>query len=58
MRTADELEKVFADPEFNDGEYFRLLELKLVYSDAPMSVRQTSAAVEELNKKQGTFHGD
>ena len=59
--TADELEAVLADPEFADGEYFRLLELKLGYLDAPMSVKLAGAAVEAFNKKadkqQGTSMG-
>src|ERR1700753_2864563 len=43
VRTAEELDQVMADPEFNDGECFKLCELKLGYMDAPASVRQASA---------------
>jgi len=52
VRTADELEQVLADAEFNDGKCFRLLEVKLGYLDAPTSVKKAAAAVEEFNKKQ------
>ena len=51
--TAEELDKVLADPELNDGDCFRLVELKLGYLDAPLSVRMAGDAVEEFNKKQG-----
>ena len=52
--TAEALDDLLADPEFNDGEYFRLVELKLGYLDAPASVREASAAVEAFNSQKSS----
>ncbi len=50
--TAQALDDLLADPEFNDSDRFRLVELKLGYLDAPAAVRQASAAVEAFNQKK------
>jgi pyruvate decarboxylase len=52
--TADALDHLLADPEFNDDKSFRLVELKLGYLDAPASVRTASAAVEAFNQQKGS----
>jgi pyruvate decarboxylase len=52
--TAEALDDLVADPEFNDSECFRLVELKLGYLDAPAAVRQASAAVETFNQKKSS----
>ena len=57
IKIAEELDKVLADPELDDGVCFRLVELKIGYLDAPASVRQASAAVEAFNQKRGPHPG-
>lgn len=49
--TAEALDELLVDPELKDGEFFRLVELKLGYLDAPASVRAAGAAVEAFNQK-------
>ena len=43
---------LFADEDFAKAEAFRLVELKLGYLDAPVSLSLATAAVEEFNKKK------
>jgi pyruvate decarboxylase len=51
VETPDQLEEVLKDQEFNEGAKFRLLELKLGYLDAPISIKMAGQAVEEFNKR-------
>ncbi|KAK4979818.1 Pyruvate decarboxylase 1 [Elasticomyces elasticus] len=51
IKTCDELEKLLDDPELHRGDCFQLVELILGELDAPWSVGQVTAKIEEFNSK-------
>ena len=59
IETAEQLDELFANDQFNNEKSFRLVELKLGYLDAPWAVKKAAAGVEEFNKRKaaGTSMG-
>ena len=52
VSTPQELDELLADEEFGKAKCFQLVELKLGYLDAPLSLRMATAAVEEFNRRK------
>ncbi|KAK6442437.1 Pyruvate decarboxylase 1 [Oleoguttula sp. CCFEE 5521] len=50
--TPEKLDALLADEEFAKADRFQLVELKLGYLDAPLSLRMAASAVEKFNKKK------
>ncbi|KAK6432210.1 Pyruvate decarboxylase 1 [Oleoguttula sp. CCFEE 5521] len=50
--TPEKLDTLLADEGFAKADHFQLVELKLGYLDAPLSLRLAASAVEEFNKRK------
>ncbi|OQO04459.1 hypothetical protein B0A48_09381 [Cryoendolithus antarcticus] len=50
--TPQKLDALLADLEFGKADRFQLVELKLGYLDAPLSLRMAASAVEEFNQRK------